>query len=131
MKILSNLFVLSSSAILLATCLVARTSAEKVQIGVGDEICIAGYIMDYYCIERGTLLDNPRVRTLGAEGPVAHSVHCLIDVKSCYQSPFEVLMQLENSTEYGRAWRLGESYCALSALHVFDYFVDSDSEPRI
>ena len=29
--------------------------------------------MDYYCIDRGTLLDNPSVVTL--EGPDQHSVH--------------------------------------------------------
>jgi hypothetical protein len=29
--------------------------------------------MDYYCINRGTLLDNPRVSTL--VGPDQHSVH--------------------------------------------------------
>jgi len=34
---------------------------------------VEGYIMDYFCIDRGTLLDNPSVRTL--EGPGEHSVH--------------------------------------------------------
>ena len=29
--------------------------------------------MDFYCINRGTLLDNPKVNTL--EGPDQHSVH--------------------------------------------------------
>ena len=32
-----------------------------------------GFVMDYYCIDRGTLLDNPSVVTL--EGPDQHSVH--------------------------------------------------------
>ena len=32
-----------------------------------------GYVMDFYCIDRGTLLDNPNVNTL--EGPDQHSVH--------------------------------------------------------
>lgn len=34
---------------------------------------------DFYCIIRGTLLDNPSIRTLSPDGPLEHSVHCLID----------------------------------------------------
>ena len=52
-------------------------------------MCYAGYIMDKYCSVRGTLLDNPGVRTL--QNPGAHSVHCLVDVRACYGSGFEVL----------------------------------------
>ena len=51
--------------------------------------CVTGQIMDIFCINRGTLLDNSRVRTL--ENPAAHSVHCLVDVPSCYNSGYEVL----------------------------------------
>lgn len=116
MNILSNISI-SSPILALLLLAVSHIStviyAEKIQVGVGDEICIAGYIMDYYCIERGTLFDNQSVRTLGSEGPVVHSVHCLIDVKSCWQSPYEVLMKLENSGEYGRAWRLGMLFFGL------------------
>jgi hypothetical protein len=32
-----------------------------------------GYVMDYFCINRGTLFDNPDVITL--ENPGVHSVH--------------------------------------------------------
>ncbi len=32
---------------------------------VGDKICVVGYIMDYFCIQRGTLFDNRSVETLG------------------------------------------------------------------
>ena len=46
--------------------------------------------MDTFCIERGTLLDNPELKTL--ERPDAHSVHCLVDVPRCYESGFEVLV---------------------------------------
>ena len=31
------------------------TDPSSVQ--VGDEICYEGFVMDYFCIERGTLLD--------------------------------------------------------------------------
>jgi hypothetical protein len=34
--------------------------------------------MDYYCIDRGTLLDNPSVTTL--EGPDQHSVHWYVNI---------------------------------------------------
>ncbi len=64
--------------------------------------------MDVYCIERGTLLDNPSVKTLSLDGPIKHSVHCLVDVGRCNSSPFEVLIKVENTTDWGRAWRVGE-----------------------
>lgn len=61
--------------------------------------------MDYYCIERGTLLDNRNVETL--KGPEEHSVHCLVDVGVCVNSPFEVLVEpLPGDEYYRRAWRL-------------------------
>lgn len=46
--------------------------------------------MDRFCIDRGTLLDDPSRITL--EEPNEHSVHCLIEVPSCYTSEFEVLI---------------------------------------
>ena len=54
------------------------------------DVCVVGYVMDTFCIERGTLLDNPALKTL--ERPDAHSVHCLVDVPRCYESGFEVLV---------------------------------------
>ena len=53
------------------------------------EICHTGYVMDLYCINRGTLLDNPSVATL--VGPQEHSVHCLVDPSICYNSGFALL----------------------------------------
>lgn len=85
-------------------------TAEKQQVKVGDVICTVGYIMDTFCIERGTLLDNNSVKTLGAEGPIQHSVHCLVDVPSCVNSPYEVLHDAgaagDNSIKFGRSWRV-------------------------
>jgi len=76
---------------------------------VGDNICVEGYIMDCFCIDRGTLLDAPSVRTLA--NPELHSFHCLIDVNSCVTSPFEVL--LDPSTNggdlYNRGFRLDDA----------------------
>lgn len=80
---------------------------------LNDTICVEGYIMDWYCIERGTLLDNSRIRTL--EGPDQHSVHCLVDVGICYNSWYEVLVEPlifneERATmEYQRGWRIYET----------------------
>eukprot|EP00961_Rhodomonas_salina_P248517 3358693-Rhodomonas_salina.2 len=55
----------------------------------GQEVCMTGYIMDTYCVDRGTLLDNPSLKTL--ERPGEHSIHCLVDVSVCRGSGFEVL----------------------------------------
>eukprot|EP00592_Proboscia_alata_P000453 CAMPEP_0194370940 /NCGR_PEP_ID=MMETSP0174-20130528/19281_1 /TAXON_ID=216777 /ORGANISM="Proboscia alata, Strain PI-D3" /LENGTH=373 /DNA_ID=CAMNT_0039148687 /DNA_START=186 /DNA_END=1307 /DNA_ORIENTATION=+ len=80
---------------------------EEVMPKVGDNICVQGFIMDTYCIELGNLLDNPKVVTLSPNGPTDHSVHCLLDVRQCYTSRFEVLNLLtDNSGWYGRAWSI-------------------------
>ena len=34
----------------------------------GDEICAEGYIMDNFCLDLGTLFDNPTVVTLARAG---------------------------------------------------------------
>lgn len=61
--------------------------------------------MDTYCIERGTLLDNPSVVTL--EGPEQHTIHCLVDVPRCYNSGFEILGDPSPpNTLYCRAFKL-------------------------
>ena len=69
-----------------ATLLLHAANAQNVGPG---QTCVQGYIMDIFCINRGTLLDNGAVRTL--EGPQHHSVHCLVDPGICWQSGFEVL----------------------------------------
>ena len=54
-----------------------------------ENVCFHGFVMDRYCINLGTLVDNPSVSTL--VGPEQHSVHCLADVGSCYTSKFELV----------------------------------------
>lgn len=73
---------------------------------MGDTICAEGYIMDFFCINRGHMLDN-EVVTL--KQPEQHSVHCLVDVGSCINSPFEVLIDpVEGSNMYSRGFRMTE-----------------------
>jgi hypothetical protein len=86
---------------------------DATELKVGDNICVEGYVMDFYCINRGTLFDNPSVRTL--EGPGVHSVHCLIDVNDCITSPFEILMDPPAEGQlYNRGWRLDDEAKAKS-----------------
>jgi len=75
-------------------------------VAYAQDVCIVGYVMDTYCINRGTLLDNPSVKTL--EEPDRHSVHCLVDVEQCFKSGFEVLAdpEISGETDYCRAWQL-------------------------
>lgn len=72
--------------------------------------------MDRFCIDRTTLFDKPQFKTL--ENPEQHSVHCLIEVNSCINSPFEVLIDPgENSkctsddgtTLYSRGFTLDDN----------------------
>jgi len=74
---------------------------------VGDNICIQGFIMDVFCIKLGNLLDDPTTVTLSPNGPLQHTVHCLLDIRQCYTSPYEVLNLRNDGTGwFGRAWRL-------------------------
>ena len=71
------------------------------------EICVEGFVMDTFCIKRGTLLDNSRVKTL--ENPEKHSVHCLVDVRVCYNSGFNILRpNPSGSPSYANAFRLDD-----------------------
>merc|ERR1719197_1972002 len=64
--------------------------------------------MDTFCIERGTLLDAPSIITL--EEPNKHSVHCLVDVPVCRESPYEILMDPEDGTSlYTRGYRVSDN----------------------
>jgi len=69
-------------------------------------ICYTGYVMDMYCIERGTLLDAPKMGTL--QNPAAHTVHCLVDVPSCEHSDYNLLQLTPSagSDKHCRAYKL-------------------------
>jgi len=75
---------------------------------VGDQLCIEGFIMDYYCINNVRMIDNGLV-TL--EEPDRHTVHCLVDVGVCVRTAFEVLVFSEpgSSTTYSRGYRLDDN----------------------
>jgi DOMON domain len=72
-------------------------------------------LKDLFCINRGTLFDNPNVTTLSLEGPPIHSVHCLLDVPECIASAFEILIPPLPTTPdlYQRGWRLDDASKAL------------------
>lgn len=74
-----------------------------------EKFCTEGFVMDFFCINRGTLLDNPSVVSL--EEPEKHSLHCLLDVDSCInsRSPYEVLIDPIDGGRYKRGWRLTDS----------------------
>ena len=75
---------------------VAPIAMAALANGVGAaEACYEGYIMDRFCVDRGTLLDTGRV-TL--EEPEGHTVHCLADVGQCINSPFVLLTETGGSS---------------------------------
>jgi hypothetical protein len=55
----------------------------------GVAVKYKGLVMDNICIKRGTLMDNPSVRTL--ENPAVHTIHCLVDITSCVDSGYTLL----------------------------------------
>lgn len=75
------------------------------KINAQNNVCIVGYVMDLYCINRGTLLDNPAVETL--KNPEKHSIHCLVDIASCSTSGYQILVDpISPKTTYCRAYTL-------------------------
>lgn len=88
--------------------LIAFSCSTAADVEVGQTVCAAGYIMDTFCIDRGTLLDNSKARTL--EEPNLHSVHCLVDVGVCRDSPFEILLDPQSGeSEYRRGFRVSNN----------------------
>ena len=83
--------------------------ADPNAVAIGDEVCFEGFIMDFFCIELGTLFDSGgAIVTL--EQPEQHSVHCLIDVQRCRESPYEILSEPESDGQlYGRAFRVNDA----------------------
>lgn len=74
---------------------------------IGKEVCITGYVVDNFCLERGTFLDAPDVKAL--EFPDQHSYHCLLDVPQCVESGYEVLLDPEGQGLYSQGIRLNDS----------------------
>jgi len=62
-------------------------------LALSTDVCMVGFVMDEYCINRGTLLDNPSKETL--QNADIHSIHCLVDPKQCWSSGFEILADPE------------------------------------
>ena len=67
----------------------------------GDTICHSGYIVDVFCVNRGTFLDKPTIRTL--EHPEQHSFHCMFDPQDCLDSGY-VILQKDGDSMYSPAY---------------------------
>jgi len=95
------------SLVAVASLFLCLIPQSVVSLAVGDELCIQGFIMDYFCIDNVRMIDNGRV-TL--EEPDRHTVHCLVDVGICLNSAFEILIKSEPgaSTTYSRGYRLDD-----------------------
>ena len=52
---------------------------------------ISHFVHSTLCIELGTLLDKPTVRSLA--NPDKHSIHCVVDVPECVASGYQVLVK--------------------------------------
>jgi len=107
---------LSSAAVFfLAVVGFAAGQQPSDDVAVGQDICTYGYIMDEYCIDLGKLLDAQSVATL--ENPEEHSVHCLVDVPRCYETPFHVLTEpslFSGDTTYGPGWAVSDNTVLLT-----------------
>ena len=89
-------------------CAVVKPELAMPNLSVGDIVTVEGFVMDNFCIERGTLLDEPQIVTL--EEPNLHTLHCLIDVPQCAASNYEILMDpLPGETLYRRALTLDDA----------------------
>jgi hypothetical protein len=98
----------SSQRVIAVLALLLTSSVSAVSgVSIGDEICVEGYVMDTFCILRGTLLDKPNLASL--EYPDRHTVHCLADEDVCSASGYEILTDPgPGETLYKRGWRMNE-----------------------
>ena len=79
--------------------LLLSTHPTTANITLNQRVCMTGFIMDTFCIERGTLLDNPSVTTMA--NPELHSYHCLLDVGVCVNSGFNILGSKDDNNDGG------------------------------
>ena len=79
--------------IVLMSCCCTLVSAQE------ELACFTGFIMDRFCIDQVNMIDNG-LPTL--KQPEKHSVHCLIEIASCVESGYEILVNV-NASEYQRA----------------------------
>jgi hypothetical protein len=86
------------------------TKTEE-QLAIEDEICFIGYVLDSYCIDRGTLLDGFDTESLVE--PERHSIHCLVDVPRCMNSGYQMLLDPTTTSSSG------DRYCR--ALELDDH----------
>ncbi|RHY45516.1 hypothetical protein DYB38_011078 [Aphanomyces astaci] len=105
------------SSFLLATFLLllsmATGASAQTCSAEGKTVTATGFIMDNLCIDTVNLMDNPTVKTL--EGPDEHSIHCLVDVKSCVDSLYTLLAPPENGSNlYTVKYQLGVAGSALA-----------------
>lgn len=63
---------------------------EMMSYQVGDTVSMEGFVVDRFCIDRGTFLDEPNIVSL--EHPELHTAHCLLDPEVCTSSPYELVM---------------------------------------
>ena len=93
---------------------VGSSNQVNAAVSVGDEVCITSYIIDNFCIERGTFLDNPSLNTL--ENPEEHSFHCLLDVDVCQEGGYQVIGDKNpDSGMHCLGFRLDDTDAVLSA----------------
>lgn len=105
MKYLSAL----AAAVVVAATTTVVNGQGTAPLEIGVNACVTGYVMDFFCIDRGTLLDDPATVSLSAVGPSAHSIHCLVDVNSCRTSEYEVLLPPDDANpSFTRGFRLTE-----------------------
>ncbi|KAF0718315.1 Aste57867_1766 [Aphanomyces stellatus] len=84
-----------------------------------QSVTFTGYVMDNFCIDMGTMVDNPNNKTLVA--PQLHSIHCLIDLEPCIKSQYAMLEKLAtpvNDTLYAVKYQLGADGSALALQYA-------------
>lgn len=70
-------------------CLLAMMALFLNNAKAQSTLCAEGFIMDDFCVQRGTLLDPAGTPTF--TNPAVHTVHCLIDVGACRDSGYHIL----------------------------------------
>ncbi|CAB9511491.1 expressed unknown protein [Seminavis robusta] len=72
-------------------------------VEVGSEICTYGYIMDQFCLDQDFFIDAPDLKPLVV--PFNHSLHCLLDVPQCIETPFHILQDpASEGANYTDGW---------------------------
>jgi len=86
--------------------------ATSAHTATADEMCVEGYLMDFFCIDQGFLFqDKETVKTqFPLSHPDVHMVKCLVGMPFCREDGYEILLDpIDKANDWCRGFNFDAS----------------------